>query len=394
MRVPRRFLAPFVLFALVASAAMPAMPADPVQVNVILSLTGFAATIGQPEKTGLEVFEKRVNANGGIRGRPVQFVIADDQSNNQVTVQLANQLIAKNVPIFLGPTIVGACSAVAPLLKSGPVMFCLSPGGSPAPGSFWFTNGIAAHDLMATQVHYLHERGFKRVAWISSTDASGQDGELAFDEALAKPENGGMTVADREHFNVSDLGVDAQMAKIKAAQPEAIVTWTSGAQMQTIMRGISTAGLEKVVLFISAANLGFNQLKQFAPLLPVNSYTGTNAIFSADVVSDKAVKQAILDMASALTASGSRVDYLSSMPWDPASIVVSALRKLGPTPTAEQMRSYIANLRDFTGADGRFDFQRVPQRGLTAQNAYIVRWDPAGDRFVPVSRAGGIPLPQ
>lgn len=379
------------VLALVVSLGGSALSADPVEVNVIVPLSGSGSLIGQSGRTALQVLEKRVNASGGIRGRPLQFTIYDDQSNPQVALQLANQIISKNAQIIMGSSLVGSCSAIVPLLKNGPVLYCFSPGIDPPAGSFAFANGVASGDLMAAQIRYFHDRRFKRLAWISTTDASGQDGEAGMDAAIARPENAGLTVVDREHFNVTDLSVEAQMARIKAANPDALVTWASGTPMGTIMHGINDAGLDKLPLLISAANLGFVQLKQYAPMLPAASYTGANAVFSADLVTDRPVKQAILDMTAAVTASGQRMDYLTSADWDPGQIVVSALRALGPDATAEQIRSYIANLRGFVGIAGRYDFTKVPQRGVSAENAYVVRWDAPGDRFVPVSRGGGVP---
>jgi branched-chain amino acid transport system substrate-binding protein len=384
----RSLLLSFVLITLIAS---PVRSAEPVQVNVILPLTGSGALLGQGARTGLQLLEKRVNASGGIRGQQMQFVIADDQSSPQVAVQIANQLIAKNVPVILGSSLVGLCGAIVPLLKNGPVLYCFSPGIHPQAGSFAFTAGIASADLMAAQIHFLHERNVKRLAWIGTTDASGQDGEAALDAAAALPANAGMTVVDREHFNITDLSIEAQMARIKAANADAIVSWASGTPMATVVRGISDAGLDKPLL-VSAANLGYTALKQYAPTLPANSFTAANAVFSVESVTDQPVKRALLDMGSAFTAAGLRPDFLAAIAWDPGFIVVSALRKLGPDATAEQIRAYIAGLRGFVGTNGRYDFTKVPQRGLGAENSYVVRWDGPGDRFIPVSRGGGIPL--
>jgi len=378
--------------ALIAMLAAPVRSAEPVQINVILPLSGSGALLGQSARTGLGAVEKRVNATGGIAGRPVQFAISDDQSNPQVAVQIANQLIAKNVSVILGSSLVALCAAIVPLLKTGPVLYCMSPGIHPPAGSYAFTAGIASGDLMSAQIHYLHDRNLKKLAWIGTTDASGQDGEAGLDAAVALSENAGMTVIDREHFTIGDLGVDAQMARIKAANPDAIVSWASGTPMGTVMHGISESGADKLPLLISAANLGYTALKQYAPMLGPSSYTAANAIFSADAVTDAAQKRALLDLNAAFSAAGLRADFLSAIPWDPAMIVVSALRKLGPDATAEQIRAYIAGLRGYVGTNGRYDFSKVPQRGLSAENAYVVRWDGPGDRFVPVSRGGGVPV--
>ena len=84
---------------------------------------------------------------------------------------------------------------------------------------------VAAYDIVAAEVRYFHDRKLRRIAWVSTTDASGQDGEEGFDLALQRPENAGITVVDREHFAIPDLSVEAQMSRIKAANVDAIVTW-------------------------------------------------------------------------------------------------------------------------------------------------------------------------
>ncbi len=381
-----------VLVALLGLAAAPARSADPIQINAILALSGTGALLGASQRNALEVLEKRVNANGGIAGRPLQFVFSDDQSTPQVAVQVASQLIAKNVQIILGSSLVGSCAAIAPLLKNGPVLYCFSPGLHPPAGSFAFTAGASSHDSMGASVRYFHDRNFRRIAWISSTDASGQDGEAALDDAIARPENAGTSVVAREHFNTTDLNVSAQMARIKAANPDAIFTWSSGTPMGTLLHGITDTGLEKVPLEISAANLNYQQLKAYGPILPAAAFTGSNACFGVDLVTDKSVKAAIGEMSSAIGGAGLRIDFLQTLAWDPAQIVISALRKLGPDANAEQIRNYIANLHGFVGVNGPYDFRAVPQRGIDVHNVYIVRWDPAGDRFAAASRGGGIPV--
>ena len=57
--------------------------------------------------------------------------------------------------------------------------------------------------------------------------------------------------------------------------------------------------------------------------------------------------------------------------------VVAALRKLGTKATAEQVRAYIADQTDLPGVNGSYNFKKVPQRGLAAENAVVTRWDAA-----------------
>jgi branched-chain amino acid transport system substrate-binding protein len=78
--------AALVLFALPGRAAE-----EPFDLYVITSLTGPIAFLGTEAAKGLALVQEIANKTGGIRGRPVRFVIQDDQSNPQVAVQLMSQ---------------------------------------------------------------------------------------------------------------------------------------------------------------------------------------------------------------------------------------------------------------------------------------------------------------
>lgn len=198
--------------------ARAAVSGPPLEINVILSLSGSGTFQGAEQKTALGLLEGIINADGGVRGRPVKFVLEDDTSNPQVAVQLANALIAKNMPAILGPALTSTCKAVMALtMKSGPVTYCVSPGVHPDAGSFAYSSSVSARDQLVTIVRYLRLRGLTRLAMITSTDATGQDVDESVHLALQRPENASVQLVAQEHFNQSDISVVAQMTRIKAA---------------------------------------------------------------------------------------------------------------------------------------------------------------------------------
>src|ERR1700722_2496141 len=91
-----------------------AQPA-PVKIDVIASQSGSFAFVGSRIIETLNVLQKVVNGDGGINGRPVQFVYSDDQSNAVVAVQLANAATARGDQVLLGPVSAAAGAAAIPL---------------------------------------------------------------------------------------------------------------------------------------------------------------------------------------------------------------------------------------------------------------------------------------
>src|SRR6202051_265410 len=109
------------LFGIVALAFQGvALPAHAYDINVILPLTGGASFLGKAEQTALQLAEPLINKAGGVQGQPVHFLFYDDGSNPQTGVQLTNRAIASNPAVLLGSSLVGICSAMAPLMQDGP----------------------------------------------------------------------------------------------------------------------------------------------------------------------------------------------------------------------------------------------------------------------------------
>jgi branched-chain amino acid transport system substrate-binding protein len=371
-------------------ASTPVVPAeDPFEINVILPMTGGGAFLGKQDAATLAIIESRVNKTDGIKGRPIKFHIYDDQSNPQIAVELTNQLKAKNVAVILGTQLVGGCNAMAPLVKDGPVVYCYSPSIYPESGSYMFSGNIASRDMVAVSVRYFRERGWKKVGVLNPTDATGQDADRSVDAVFADRENRGMAVVAREHFNLSDLSVAAQMSRIKAAGAQAMIVWVTGTQLSTALHGALDAGVADVPLMTSTGNLLYAQLDS------LSSVIGENVLFPAtpgdapDALPAGELRTTVTAYQDAVRAAGLRPDQGATLAWDPTWIVIDALRKFGTSATPAQIRSYIAGLRGYTGVNGVYDFQASPQRGLNASSVIMVRWVKDKGGWISVSRPGG-----
>jgi branched-chain amino acid transport system substrate-binding protein len=380
------------LLAFILSFPTAVRGAEPFELPAMSELTGGASFIGKNEVIALHAFENRVNASGGIDGRPLKFVINDTASNPQVAVQLTNELIARKVNLILGASLASTCSAEQPLLKNGPLAFCLSNAVIPTAGSFMFAASVTTANHVAAGMRFARLKGLHRVAAIVTTDTSGQNGEDAIHAALANPDNKTMTLVDLEHFNPGDLTVTAQLARIKAAKPDLVVIWTTGVAAGTALRGLAEAGLDKMAVLISPGNATYAQMAQYKAFLPHDLYFTLPAAMVEAVVTDRTTRGLIDELRDAMTPLKGQIDISVTATWDACLIAMSALKKLGLNATPEQLRAYVANLRDFPGVAGAYDFVKYPQRGISEESEYIGRWDAGRGAWVAVSKAGGIPL--
>jgi branched-chain amino acid transport system substrate-binding protein len=123
-------------------------------------------------------------------------------------------VIAKKVAVILGSSLVSNCSAMMPLVKGGPAMYCLSPGIHPPDGSY---------------------------------------AERAIDAAFGEKGPYRTSIVAREHFNPTDLSVSAQMTRIKASRAQALVAWSTGTPAATLLRGVVDVGLNLPVIATSVS---------------------------------------------------------------------------------------------------------------------------------------------
>jgi ABC-type branched-subunit amino acid transport system substrate-binding protein len=92
---------------------------------------------------------------------------------------------------------------------------------------------------------------------------------------------------------------------------------------------------------------------------------------------------------SALAAAGGHADGNTAMTFDAATLVTSALQKLGTDASPDAIRAYVENLHGYVGASGEFDFRRGNQRGLGLEDCIIATWDHAAKNWEAVSGLAG-----
>jgi branched-chain amino acid transport system substrate-binding protein len=370
-----------------------ASPAHAYDINAVLPITGGASFLGKEEQRALELAEPMINKSGGIQGQDVHFVFYDDQSNPQTGVQLTNRVIAAKPALVLGSSLVAVCNAMAPLMQDGPVQYCFSPGIHPPKGSYVFTSSISTLDLADAMIRYFRLRGWTRLAFMTSADATGQDAEHGLDEVASRPENKDITVVDRAHFNTTDVSVAAQIEHVKAANPQVLIAWSTGTPIATVFKGIIQAGLD-IPISTTNGNMTYAQMTQYASFLPKQLYIAAPEWVQHEgvITLDPAVEKAQAQFFDTFKAANVKPDIAATLAWDPTMIVVDALRHLGPNATAQQLRDYLADLKGYAGINGIYDFTKIPQRGLDVNGAVMTLWSPEHQTWELVSKPTGIPL--
>ena len=124
------------ILALLCVAGLPldaARAQDSVKVGIILPLTGSQAFFGEMERDSFALALEEINEAGGVRGKPLEFVFADDRGRPELGAEAAEKLIDEDGVVMLGG---GYSSAVtlrlAEIAQSRRMPFLVNTGAADA----------------------------------------------------------------------------------------------------------------------------------------------------------------------------------------------------------------------------------------------------------------------
>jgi branched-chain amino acid transport system substrate-binding protein len=196
--------------------AFAAFAAEPIKIGSVLSVTGPAAFLGEPELQTLQMYIEDINKKGGVIGRQLQLVHYDDGSDASKANGFTKRLIDDDkVDVLIGGTTTGATMSMVPLIEKAGIPFISLAGAvvviEPVKK---FTFKVSHTDRMAAEKIYedMKKRGITKVALFSETSGFGQSGRKESEAMAAKM---GITLVANETFGPKDTDMSPQLTKIK-----------------------------------------------------------------------------------------------------------------------------------------------------------------------------------
>src|SRR5436190_11757443 len=84
-----------------------------IKIGSVLSITGPASFLGDPEKKTLEMYVQDINAKGGVNGQQIKLFIYDDGGDANKARTFATRLVEEDkVDAMLGGSITGTSMAM------------------------------------------------------------------------------------------------------------------------------------------------------------------------------------------------------------------------------------------------------------------------------------------
>jgi branched-chain amino acid transport system substrate-binding protein len=260
--IPRLVKASALTLAVVASLGATTVRAADIKIGVAEALSGAAAQYGVSIRNGFQLAADEINAAGGINGSKVVLVIEDEQGKKDEAINAFKKLIFLDKALLLfGPTLSNSAQAADPIAQGSKiVVFGTSntADGITSIGDHVFRNSVTEADVLPVTIRTaVRHAGIKKVAVLyGNDDVFTKSGYDNFRKAL---EDLKIPVTTTETFAKGDVDFKAQLTKIKATNPDAIVLSALIAEGAPIMVQARQLGLNVPVI----GGNGMNSVKVF-----------------------------------------------------------------------------------------------------------------------------------
>jgi len=229
-----------------APAAAPA--GDVVKIGFLGALTGDVAMFGKPTLDGMKMAAEEINAAGGVLGKKIEIVEADNRGDKQEGASVTQKFISRDgVTAIVGDPTTGITKVAAPIAQKAGVV--LLSAGATGPGvvevgDFIFRNTLLDSIAIPACIEYFaKDLGFKKVAIVTSDNNDYSVGlSQTFRDAAAKVP--AIKIVADEKVKDGDKDFSAQITNIKAKKPDVILFsgyYTEGA---LIMKEARKQGLK------------------------------------------------------------------------------------------------------------------------------------------------------
>jgi len=346
------------------------------RLGVNMDATGYGAWLGEPEVRAVEFFAEQLNATGGIKGRPLQVFAYDNESSPEKSASNVKKMIQRDkVVAIIGTPITATSNAAKPVAQEEKVVN-YSTSGSFDPNyadSFCFASWVHTSEMVETIFDYLVKKGTKRVATLCATDSTGQ---TWFEEVNKAAKKYRLEIAG-ERFNVKDLDVTAQLAKVKGINPQALIVGVSGAPNAVVAKNFTQMGF-KIPYITGHGNLSdtfIKLIRDFQPeplLLP-----GAHYVVWRELPDSYPQKKLMKEFTEAFEKKFKKEpDIYAVVATDAARVVAEGMRQVIPEGPNEsvKLRDAIERIKNYPGIfGGTYTFSKDDHRGIHKDAALMVQ---------------------
>jgi branched-chain amino acid transport system substrate-binding protein len=337
-----------------------------IKIGTVLSVTGPASFLGDPEDKTLKLYVDKINAAGGILGKKIELVVYDDGGDASKARTFATRLIEDDkVVAMVGGSTTGTTMAMIPVFEEAKVPFISLAGAIEVVDPVRKYVFKTPHtDRMACEKIFenLKQRNLTKVAMISGTDGFGSSMRA---QCVKVAPNYGIQILAEETYGPRDTDMTAQLTKIKGAQGvQAVVNPGFGQGPAIVTRNYAQLGMSATPLYQShgVASKSFIELAGAAA-------DGVRLPAAALLVGDKLPdgdpqKKVVVDYKQAYEASAKQpVSTFGGHAYDGLFILVDSIKRAN-SADSDKIRDAVEATKGFVGTGGIVTMSPTDHLGL------------------------------
>ena len=351
--------------ATVAALAFAQPASAQIKIGSVLSVTGPASFLGDPEKKTLEMYVDQINAKGGVNGQKLQLIIYDDAGNANSAKTFATRLIEEDkVVAMIGGTSTGATLAMIPVFEDAQVPFISLAGAIQIvePVRKWVfktphTDKMACQKIFAD----LKARNLTTVGMISGTDAFGKSMR---DQCVAVAPQDGIKIAHEETYGPRDSDMTPQLTNIKnTAGVQAVVNPGFGQGPAIVTRNYKQLGI--TLPLYESHGVASKQYIELAGAAAEGVRLPAAALLIADKLpANDPQKPVVVSYTKEYEAkTGQAVSTFGGHAYDGLMILVQAMQRAKSAEPAK-VRDEIEKTKGFVGTGGIVNMSPTDHMGL------------------------------
>jgi branched-chain amino acid transport system substrate-binding protein len=357
-------------FSLLMAGAVFAAPV--VKIGALLSVSGPASFLGEPERNTAEMMVDEINKAGGIKGTKLELIVYDTQGDATKAVQGVNKLIKDDkVVAIIGPSTTGDSMAVIPVVEKAeiPLISCAAGIKITDPVKKWVFK-TAQNDVLAVMKIYknLQKQKISKVAILTVSDAFGSSGR---EQLKLQAKEFDINIISDETYGPKDTDMTVQLTKIRASDAQAIICWGTNPGPAIVARNAKQLGI-KLPLYMShgVSSKKFIELAGEGAegvILPSGKVIVANQLPDSDL-QKKSLLNYVNKYREQYKVEG---DHFGGHAYDAIMLVIKAMEQGGFTPAA--IRDQLEKTKKFAGIGGIFNYSPEDHAGLTSDAFVMVQ---------------------
>lgn len=351
--------------ALLGGASLGALAADPIKIGSVLSVTGPAAFLGDPELKTLQMYIEDINKKGGVLGRHLELVHYDDGSEAAKANGFAKRLIEDDkVDIIIGGTTTGATMSMVPLVEKAGIPFVSLAGAVVVvePVKKWVFKTPHTDRMAAEKVFEdMKKRGFSKVALLSETSGFGASGKKETEGVAGKF---GITLVANETYGPKDTDVSPQLSKIKnTPDVQAVLVFGLGQGPAIVTKNYRQLGIT-LPLYQSHGVASEEFIKIAGAAAEGVRLPAASLLIADKLPANDPQKSVVVNYTKAFNERWKTdVSTFGGHAYDGLMLVVDAYKRAGSTDKAK-VRDAIEATKGFVGTGGVVNMSATDHMGL------------------------------